>query len=88
VFDYGIGACLAGLGALLFWIGFMGNLPFLPKTIDAGSPGTLAESIPINLALIALFGIQHAVMARPVFKKAITHFIPVAAERSTFVLLV
>jgi protein-S-isoprenylcysteine O-methyltransferase Ste14 len=65
----------------------MGNLSFLPKTIDSGLPGPLTESLLINIGLIALFAIQHTVMARKGFKKAITRFIPAASERSTFVLM-
>ena len=71
----------------MYWFGFMGNLSFLPKTIDSGLPGPLAESLLINIGLIALFGIQHTIMARKGFKKAITRFIPAASERSTFVLI-
>jgi protein-S-isoprenylcysteine O-methyltransferase Ste14 len=87
VFIYGTFSYLIGLGALMYWFGFMGDLSFLPKTIDSGLPGPLAESLLINIGLIALFGIQHAVMARKWFKKAITRFIPAASERSTFVLV-
>ena len=87
VFIYGTFSYLIGLGALMYWFGFMGDLSFLPKTIDSGLQGPLAESLLINIGLIALFGIQHAVMARKGFKKAITRFIPAASERSTFVLM-
>jgi len=87
VFIYGTISYLIGLGALMYWFGFMGNLSFLPKTIDSGTPGPLAVSVLVNVALIALFGFQHAVMARKGFKKAITKIIPAAAERSTFVLM-
>ena len=87
VFIYGGISYLIGLGALMYWFGFMGNLSFLPKTIDSGLQGPLAESLIINIALIALFGLQHAVMARKGFKKAIIKIIPAAAERSTFVLM-
>ena len=87
VFIYGGISYLIGLGALMYWFGFMGNLSFLPKTIDSGLQGPLAKSLIINIALIALFGLQHAVMARKGFKKAIIKIIPAAAERSTFVLM-
>ncbi len=87
VFIYGTISYLIGLGALMYWFGFMGNLSFLPKTIDSGVPGPLAVSLLINIGLIALFGIQHTIMARKGFKKVITRFIPAASERSTFVLM-
>jgi len=87
VFIYGTISYFIGLGVLMYWFGFMGNLSFLPKTIDSGLPGLLAESILINIVLIALLGIQHTIMARKGFKKMITRIIPVAAERSTFVLM-
>jgi len=71
----------------MYWFGFMGNLSFLPKTIDSGLPSSVVESLLIDIGLVLLFGIQHTVMARKGFKKAITRFIPAVSERSTFVLM-
>jgi protein-S-isoprenylcysteine O-methyltransferase Ste14 len=49
----------------------------------------LEQALPIlvatNLALVALFGIQHAVMARPAFKRVWCEIIPPSLERSIFV---
>ena len=52
----------------------------MPQRVD-----TMA-AVLIDLGLIALFGLQHSVMAREGFKRMITRFIPEASERSTYVL--
>ena len=41
----------------------------------------------IDLALLALFGLQHAIMARPAFKRRWTRLVPQPLERSTYVLV-
>lgn len=48
--------------------------------------GSIFLALCINLILVFLFGLQHSIMARPNFKKWWTQKIPVAAERSTYVL--
>lgn len=71
--------------SFLYAIGFSGNL-IVPKGIDGGAPAGLGEALAINLALLALFAIQHTIMARPAFKRWWTKIIPEQLERSTFVL--
>jgi hypothetical protein len=77
----------------LFWIGFVifladpkqlaGVWP-LP-TVDGGFPRHPLSAALIDLALIALFGLQHSVMARPWFKAWWASRVPEAFERCTFV---
>jgi protein-S-isoprenylcysteine O-methyltransferase Ste14 len=70
----------------LYLIAFVGGLP-VPKTVDA--PPSLmprAAKLVIDVALIALFGLQHSVMARPAFKRAWTRIVPPTLERSVYVL--
>jgi protein-S-isoprenylcysteine O-methyltransferase Ste14 len=84
---YGIVSYIIGLGGLVLFILYVGGWDFLPFHIDSASPGSLGVAILINLALMALFAVQHTVMARGGFKRALTKIIPQAAERSTYVLL-
>lgn len=82
---YGALAYILFLGVFTYAFGFIANA-FVPKGIDDGAAGAFWPSLLINSALLALFAVQHAVMARRGFKQWITRFIPKAAERSTFVL--
>lgn len=84
-FIYGILAYLTFLIALLYAIGFVGNL-IVPKSIDSGKETTFWQALLVNVLLLSVFAIQHSVMARPAFKKWITSIINPAIERSTYVL--
>lgn len=93
-FLYGVVNYFIFLGVFLYLIVFVGNITefagvSFPKTIDIGEPvaSTFFSAFVINVVLLALFGVQHTVMARQWFKKAITKTIPKNTERATYVLM-
>lgn len=85
-FVYGVFCHLLFLATFAWLAGFVGNL-LAPKTIDApAAGGSLASAVAVDLLLLAAFGLQHSVMARPAFKRLWTRIVPTPIERSTYVL--
>jgi methanethiol S-methyltransferase len=70
----------------LYLIAFVGDFSLVPQTVDRGPAAATATAVIIDLALIALFGVQHSVMARQGFKQRWTRMVPQPAERSVYVL--
>lgn len=84
---FALAAYLIFFATFLYLIAFVGNLPWVSATVDRGGEiGPLALAVIVNLALIALFGLQHSVMARSGFKRAWTRIVPKPIERSVYVL--
>src|SRR5262245_13738321 len=70
----------------LYLIGFVADLGALPMTVHRGPAVSPATALVTDLALIALFAVQHTVMARQGFKRAWTRVVPWPIERSVYVL--
>ena len=84
-FAYGSVCYLIFLGTFLYAVCFIGNFG-VPRTLDGAASGPLGVSFAIDAALLALFAVQHSVMARKWFKDWWTRVVPKVIERSTYVL--
>lgn len=86
VLAYGVFCYAVFFASFPYAVGFLGNF-LVGNSIDAPATSSLGEALAIDIGLLALFALQHSIMARPAFKRWWTRIVPVAAERSTYVLL-
>ncbi|HTO51870.1 MAG TPA: isoprenylcysteine carboxylmethyltransferase family protein [Myxococcota bacterium] len=84
--SYGMASYLTFFLTFLYLVGFLANVA-VGKSIDSGPVEPFLPSLAVNVFLLVLFGVQHTVMARPGFKRAIASLIPHSIERSTYVLV-
>lgn len=91
----GVAYAYAGFGLMwVFWVAFVIFLanapklsaPWLDPSVDVGGSvdHPLAAAL-IDLGLIAIFGLQHSLMARPSFKQRWTAIVSPGLERATYV---
>lgn len=87
-------SALLAASLLAYTVGVTGLVALIAKSfhlipIDLGVKFTSTNggALVVNVALVALFGVQHAVMARPWFKRWWTQRVPEEIERSIFVAL-
>lgn len=84
-FAYGVLAYMLFLATFLYAIAFVGGFG-VPTTLDGPATTPFLTALLIDAALLAVFAVQHSVMARAWFKRWWTQVVPWAVERSTYVL--
>lgn len=82
---YGAFSYALTLGAFAYLAGFVIGRG-TPTVLDGPARLSLPAALAVNAGLLALFGLQHSIMARQGFKRWLTRFVPQAAERSTYCL--
>jgi protein-S-isoprenylcysteine O-methyltransferase Ste14 len=85
IFAFGVTSYVVFFGTFLYAVGFLGDF-WVPRTIDGPATVPFWRALLIDVGLLALFAVQHSVMARPAFKRWWTRIIPSEAERSVYVL--
>jgi methanethiol S-methyltransferase len=88
-FLYGVGCYVFFFAVFLWLIAFVGDFVLgdvVTKTVSHGAPAGGLGAALVDIALLALFGLQHSIMARSAFKNWWTRIVPTHIERSTYVL--
>jgi protein-S-isoprenylcysteine O-methyltransferase Ste14 len=82
---YAAAVYLAFLAVVGYSVAFLADV-VVPRTVDHGPRTGTPAALVIDSSLLAIFAVQHTVMARPKFKARWTTVLPAHLERSTFVL--
>jgi len=80
---HGICCYLAFLAAFAYLIAFVGDLG-APRSVSVGPAGPRGTALAVDLGLLALFAVQHSLMARPAFKRRVAWMVPAPVQRSTY----
>jgi protein-S-isoprenylcysteine O-methyltransferase Ste14 len=84
LFLYGAIGYAVFLATFLAAMSFVGGFA-LPSTLDSPTRGPIGEALAWDAALLALFALQHSIMARKWFKDRWTRIVPKPIERATYV---
>jgi protein-S-isoprenylcysteine O-methyltransferase Ste14 len=82
---YGVACHLLFLATYAYMAGFVGNF-FVPRSINEPPGASVGWALLFDLLLLAVFAVQHSLMARQGFKAIWTRIVPRPIERSTYVL--
>jgi methanethiol S-methyltransferase len=75
------------LATFTYLVAFVGGWPIVPRSIDHPlSTMPVPTAVLVDLGLVALFGVQHSVMARSGFKALWTRIVPRPIERSVYMI--
>lgn len=84
-FVYGAASYVLFLLTFLYAIAFVGGFA-VPAQLDGAPKGPFLPSLLVDAGVLAIFAVQHSVMARPWFKRRWTQIVSPVIERSTYVL--
>lgn len=86
VVGYSLVAFLFAVSVIAVAFFFIGDIG-MNRSVDRGLLVSQGRALKTDLALIALFALQHSLMARSWFKRLWSRSVPYPVERSTYVLL-